>query len=350
MNNEGGGAHGKCCPAYLTGVHPMKTLARVKAGISFDQIVATSGVTQTRLPSLELGIDEPRQAGQCDEGYSCAYTNNLAWKSETQPMPPVVNPRLLFERLFGNGAQFTPEERGMRAAMRGSILDFVTQDIQRLSGGLSAPDRARLDEYLTLIRDIELQLDRAESDVRVNPGIDRPAGVPEDFAAHFKLMTDFITVAFQADLTRVVTFLGGREQTNRTYREIGIPDAHHALSHHRYVPELVEKVARINRYHVEQFSKWLERLKGLEEGDGSLLDQSMIVYGSGLADGNNHVVRDLPTLVVGRAGGAFKPGRRIVYRRETPMCNLWLTMMDRMGVPAERFGDSTGRLDGLNLA
>jgi hypothetical protein len=178
----------------------------------------------------------------------------------------------------------------------------------------------------------------------------RPYGIPQDFSNHFKLMTDFITVAFQADLTRVITFLGGREQSNRVYREIGISDGHHELSHHRYAPELMAKVSKINRYHTDQFAKWIERLRGVADGSGTLLDHSMIVYGSGLADGNNHILSDLPTLIAGRAGGSIKPGRRIVFRRETPMCNLWLTMMDRMGVRMERFGDSTGQLAGLDLA
>jgi len=347
---EGGGAHGRCCPTYLTGVHPKKTLTDIRSAVSFDQIVASEIGGQTRFPSLELGMEEPRQAGSCDSGYSCAYTNNLAWRSATQPMPPVANPRALFERLFGNGAQYTTEERIQRSALRRSILDFVADDTRQLQGALGPADRTKLDEYLTLVRDIERQLERSESDVRMEPPIPRPYGIPDDFATHFKLMTDFITVAFQADLTRVITFLSDREQSNRTYREIGISEGHHELSHHRYISELMDKVSRINRYHTEEFAKWIGRLRGVQDGDGTLLDNSMIVYGSGLADGNNHILSDLPTLIVGRAGGRIKSGRRIVYRRETPMCNLWLTMMEKMGVRMEQFGDSTGHLSGLDLA
>ena len=348
--DEGGGDHGRCCPTYLSGVHPKKALTDIRAAVSFDQIVASEIGKQTRFPSLELGMEEPQQAGTCDNGYSCAYTNNLAWRSATQPMPPVANPRVLFERLFGNGAQYTTEQRAQRSALRRSILDFVADDTRQLQGSLGPTDRAKLDEYLTLVRDIERQLDRAESDVRMEPTMARPNGIPDDFATHFKLMTDLITVAFQADLTRVVTFLTGREQSNRAYREIGISEGHHELSHHRYQPELMDKVSRINRYHTEQFAKWIQRLRGVQDGDGTLLHNSMIVYGSGLADGNNHILSDLPTLIAGQAGGYIKSGRRIVYRRETPMCNLWLTMMDKMGVHMEHLGDSTGALSGLDLA
>jgi hypothetical protein len=348
--SEGGGHHGRCCAAYLTGVHPAKTLKDIKCGVSFDQLVAGEVGRLTRFPSLELAMEEPRQAGQCDDGYSCAYTNNLAWRSETQPLPPVMNPRALFERLFGDGAEPTPEQQALRTTLRRSILDYVTEDTRRLQINLGPADKRKLDEYLTSVRDIERQMERSEPGVRIEPGMKRPYGVPDDFAEHFRLMTDMITVAFQADLTRIVTFLVTREQTNRSYGEIGISDGHHALSHHQYVPELMDKVSRINRYHTEQFAKWIPKLKAVQEGDGSLLDNSMIVYGAGLADGNNHIHHDLPTLIAGRAGGSIKSGRRVVYRRETPMCNLWLTMMDQMGVRMERFGDSTGHLPGLDLA
>jgi hypothetical protein len=347
---EGGGHHGRCCAAYLTGVHPRKTLTEIKNGVSFDQLVANEVGGQMRFPSLELAMEEPRQAGLCDDGYSCAYTNNLAWKSDTQPVPPVMDPRALFERLFGSAAQLTPQERGVRSVLRNSILDFVADDTRKLQSQVGPSDRRKLDEYLTSIREIERQLEQAASQVRVEPGMPRPFGVPDDFGEHFKLMTDMITVAFQADLTRIVTFLVTREQSNRAYRELGISDGHHALTHHRYVPELMDKVARINRYHAEQFAKWVPKLKAAQDGEGSLLDHSMIVYGSGLADGNNHIHHDLPTLILGRANGYIKSGRRVVYRRETPMCNLWLTMMDVMGVHMERFGDSTGHLPGLDLA
>lgn len=347
---DGAGDHGRCCAAYLTGVQPRKTMVDIKSGISFDQIVANQIGSKTRFKSLEIGMEDARQAGDCDSGYSCAYTNNLAWRSETQPLPPMLNPRALFERLFGTDASLSPEARKLRNLYRRSVLDLVSSDAKKLASDLGPTDKRKLDEYLSSVRDIEMQIQRAESDnSQINPGMDKPYGVPADFAEHFRLMTNMLTVAFQADLTRVVTFLVTREGTSRAYREIGIPDGHHPLTHHRNQPELMEKVAQINTYHVQQFAGWLEKLKSTKEGDSNLLDNSMIVYGAGLSDGNRHLHEDLPTLVAGRAGSTFKTGRRIVYRRETPMCNLFVSMMDRMGVHTEQFGDSNGPLDGLDL-
>jgi hypothetical protein len=323
----------------------------IKVGVSCDQIVASRIGQETRFPSLEVGMEDSRQAGDCDSGYSCAYTNNLAWRSETQPLPPVLNPRSLFERLFGSSSARTPEARARENRFRRSILDHAAEDTRKLQGTLGPTDRRKLEEYLTSIRDIERQIERAEKDnAQIDPGMDKPYGIPADFAEHFKLMTDMITVAFQADLTRVCSFLVTREGSSRPYREIGIPDGHHPLTHHRNDPAMMEKVAQINTYHMRQFAAWIEKLKSIREGDSTLLDNSMVVYGSGLCDGNRHTHDDLPTLVAGRAGGYFKTGRRIVYRRETPMTNLFLTMMDRMGVQAEHFGDSTGHLNGLDLA
>ena len=348
---DGAGDHGRCCGNYLTGVHVRKTMVDIKAGISCDQIVANKIGSQTRFPSLELGIEDARQAGDCDSGYSCAYTNNLAWKSDSQPLPPTLDPRALFERLFGNGVVLSPEARARQSSYRRSILDFVTTDTKKLQSDLGPTDKRKLEEYLTSIREIERQIAKAEKDnSQIDPHMDKPYGVPADFAEHFKLMTDMITIALQADLTRVVTFLVTREGTSRPYREIGIPDGHHPLTHHRNEPALIEKVVQINTYHVKQFAAWVEKLKASKEGDGSLLDNSMIVYGAGLSDGNRHAHEDLPTLIAGRGGNYIKSGRRIVVRKETPMSNLFLTMMDRMGVHAENFGDSTGRVEGLDLA
>jgi hypothetical protein len=347
---DGAGDHGRCCGSYLTGVQPRKTTVDIKAGISFDQIVANQIGGQTRFPSLELGMEDSRQAGDCDSGYSCAYTNNLAWRSETQPLPPTLDPRALFERLFGNGIVLSPTDRERQSRYRRSILDFVTDDTHKLESSLGPTDRRKLDEYLSSIRDIERQISRAEKDnAQIDPHMDKPYGVPADFAEHFKLMTDMMTVAFQADMTRIITFLVTHEGTSRAYREIGISDGHHPLTHHRNMPDLMEKVAQINCYHLQQFAGWIEKMKATQEGDSNLLDNSMIVYGAGLSDGNRHLHEDLPTLIAGRGGNFMKPGRRIVYRKETPMCNLFLTMMDRMGVHVDDFGDSTGRLEGLDL-
>ena len=348
---DGPGDHGRCSASYLTGVHPRKTLVDIKAGVSFDQIVAKQVGAHTRFPSLELGMEDARQAGDCDSGYSCAYTNNLAWESESQPLPPVLDPRALFERLFGKGQTLTPEARSRENLYRRSILDFVSDDTRKLEADLGPTDRRKLDEYLSSIREIERQIERAEHDnAQIDPHMEKPYGIPADFAEHFKLMTDMMTVAFQSDLTRVITFLVTHEGTSRPYREIDIPDGHHPLTHHRNQPDLIEKVTQINSYHVKQFAAWIAKMKSIKEGDSTLLDNCMIVYGAGLSDGNRHLHEDLPTLIAGRGGDYIKSGRRIVYRRETPMCNLFLAMMDRMGVHAEHFGDSTGRLDGLDLA
>lgn len=349
---DGPGDHGRCCGSYLTGMQPRKTMVDIKAGISCDQIVANQIGNKTRFPSLELGLEDARQAGDCDSGYSCAYTNNLAWRSETQPLPPVLDPRALFERLFGNGIALSPEARARQSKYRRSILDFVTSDTKKLETNLGPTDKRKLEEYLSSIREIERQLEKAEKDnAQIDPKMPKPYGVPADFAEHFKLMTDMLTVALQADLTRVFTFLVTREGTSRAYRELGIPDGHHPLTHHQNKPELMEKVSRINTYHVKQFAGWIEKLKSIQEGDGTLLDNSMIVYGAGLTDGNKHNHEDLPTLLAGHGGNNYiKTGRRINYRKETPMSNLFLSMMDRMDVHGEHFGDSTGRLDGLNLS
>jgi hypothetical protein len=348
---DGAGDHGRCSGSYLTGVQVRKSVTDIKASVSCDQLVANQIGRETRFPSLEVGLADARQAGDCDSGYSCAYTNNLAWRSETQPMPPILDPRSLFERLFGDGADLSPEARERRRIRRRSILDFVAEDTRALRGDLGPTDQRKLDEYLDSIRSIEQQLLAAEKEnAQVDPGMEKPYGTPSDFAEHFRLMTDMITVAFRADLTRVVSFLVTREGTSRAYREIGISDGHHPLTHHRNQVELMDKVAQINRYHVEQFSQWIAKLKAADEGDGSVLDNSMIVYGAGLADGNAHTHHDLPTLIAGRGGNFIKTGRRVVHRKETPMCNLFLTMMDRMGTRMDHFGDATGRLNGLDLA
>jgi hypothetical protein len=348
---DGAGDHGRCCGSYLTGVQVKKTVVDIKASVSCDQLVANQIGKQTRFPSLEVGLEDSRQAGDCDSGYSCAYTNNLAWRNETQPLPPILDPRTLFERLFGDGVALSPEARARQNKYKRTILDFVIEDTRTLQSGLGPTDQRKLDEYLSSIRSVEMQIEKAEKDnSQIDPHMDKPYGVPSDFAEHFRLMTDMITIAFQADLTRVVTFLITHEGTSRAYREIDIADGHHPLTHHRNQIELMDKVARINTYHMQQFAPWVQKLKAAKEGDGSVLDNSMIVYGAGLSDGNGHRHDDLPTLIAGRGGNFIKSGRRVVYRKETPMCNLFLTMMDRMGTRMEHFGDATGHLEGVDLA
>ena len=347
---DGPGDHGRCAGSYLTGIQVKKSLVDIKASVSCDQLVANEIGRQTRFPSLEIGIEDARQAGDCDSGYSCAYTNNLAWRNETQPLPPILDPRSLFDRLFGEDAALSPEARAQKNRYRRSILDFISEDTRALQSTLGPTDKRKLEEYLGSIRDIEVRIQKAEKDnAQIDPHMEKPYGIPQDFAEHFKLMTDMLTIAFQADLTRVVTFLVTREGSSRAYREIGISDGHHPLTHHRNQAELMDKVAKINLYHLQQFAKWVEILRGTQEPGGSILDNSMIVYGAGLSDGNAHLHHDLPTVIAGRGGNFIKSGRRIVYRRETPMCNLFLTMMDRMGCRMEHFGDSTGHLTGLDL-
>jgi len=345
---DGAGDHGRCCGSYLTGVQVKKTTTDILASISCDQVVANKIGGATRFPSLELGLEDARQAGDCDSGYSCAYTNNLAWKSPTQPLPPILEPRQLFERLFGDGVALSPQERERQKVYRRSILDFVMEDARTLQGALGPADNRKLDEYLSSIREVERQIEKAESEAQVDPHMERPYGTPPDFADHFKLMADMLTIAFQADLTRVATFLVTHEGTSRAYREIGIDDGHHPLTHHRNQVPLMDKVARINTYHVEQFSAWMQRMRTAQDSEGSVLDNSMIIYGAGLSDPNAHLHENLPTVIMGKAQGFIKSGRHVVYRKETPMCNLFLSMMDRMGVPQEHFGDSTGYLNELS--
>lgn len=348
---DGAGDHARSSGSYLTGIQVKKSTVDLRGSISCDQLVAQQIGHLTRFASLELGMEDVRQAGDCDSGYSCAYTNNLAWRSETQPLPPILDPRALFERLFGTGMPHNSEERAERARYRSSILDFVRADTRQLQAGLGPSDVRKLDEYLSSIREVEQQLQKAERDnADIDPGMAKPYGVPPDFADHFRLMSDLLLLAFRADLTRVATFLITREGSNRAYREIGISDGHHPLTHHRNDPVLMEKVRQINEYHTLQLAGWLGKLKATAEGDANLLDNSMIVYGSGISDGNHHSHEDLPTLLIGRGGNCFKPGRRITFRKETPMANLQLSLMDRMGVHVDHFGDASGRITPASLS
>jgi hypothetical protein len=347
----GPGDHGRALGSYMTGVEVYKTAgADLKLGISADQIAANAVGHETPLPSLEVGLEEARLAGNCDSGYSCAYTYNLAWRTESQPLPPISDPRILFERLFGSDAAEPPAARARRLEMRRSILDGVIGDTARLQATLGGSDRRKVDEYLTSVREIEQQVARAATEgVRIDPGIEKPFGVPTEFPDYFRLMTDMMILAFKADLTRISTMVVGREGSVRAYPEIGVPDGHHPLTHHQGNEDMLAKVRKINELHARLFAEFLVKMKNTPEGDSNLLDQSMIVYGSGLADGNGHTHDQLPTLLAGRGGGFVSPGRHIVYQRETPVTNLFATMIERIGVRAEHVGDSTGRLADLSL-
>jgi hypothetical protein len=347
---DGAGDHARAGASFLTGVHCRKTAgADIQGGISADQIAAQHLSARTLLPSLELGCEDARTVGNCDSGYSCAYTNSISWRSPTTPMPPEMNPRLVFERLFGAvDTNLDPATRARRARYRRSILDLVTGDTQKLVATLGPADRRKVDEYLTAVREIEQRIERAEQEGGPPPGIERPSGVPTTFAEYLKLMYDLQVVAFQADLTRVATLMVGREGSLRVYPEIGIPDPHHPLTHHRNNPDWIEKVTRINCHHAELFAYFLRRLAAIPDGEGTLLDHAMVVYGSGLSDGNRHTHEELPVLLAGRGGGSLKPGRHLVYPVGTPLTNLYLSLLDRLGVRPEILGDSTGALQHLS--
>jgi hypothetical protein len=345
---DGPGDHARAAASFLTGVHPKKTAgADICAGVSVDQIAAQKIGGATRFASLELGCEDGRLVGNCDSGYSCAYSNSISWRTTSTPMPPEVNPRAVFERLFGDASE-TPEARAKRLAYNKSILDFVLDDTRRLKGDLGKTDRRKLDEYLDAVREIERRIELAEHDSQqFTPTIEKPSGVPVEFADHVRLMFDLMILAFQADLTRVSTFMMCREGSTRTYREIGVSDAHHPLTHHRGNPEWIEKVAKINCFHLEQFAYFVGKLKSTPDGDGTLLDRMIVVYGSGLADGNQHTHNDLPVAIAGGGNGALRLGRHVRYPKETPMTNLYVAMLDHMGITPQHMGDSTGELQHL---
>jgi hypothetical protein len=348
---DGAGDHARAASSFLTSAHPVKTAgADIKVGVSVDQVAAQAVGGQTKFPSLELTCEDGRLVGNCDSGYSCAYSNSISWRTPASPNPAEINPRAVFERLFGEG-EVDPASRAKRALYNKSILDFVSDDTRRLEGNLGSTDRRKLDEYLFAVREIEQRIQKAEKDSAnlPTPNMERPAGVPVDFAEHARLMFDLMVAAFQTDMTRIATFMIGREGSGRAYREIGISDSHHPLTHHRNNPEMVEKVTQINKYHMEQFGYFLGKMKSIKEGDGTLLDHSMLVYGSGLSDGNRHQHDHLPVVLAGRGSGTIKPGRHVIYPAETPMANLYVAMLDRMNVKRESFGDSKAELDQLDL-
>jgi hypothetical protein len=344
---DGPGDHGRAGANYLTCVHPKKTNGRdLQAGISVDQIAAARLEGKTRFSSLELGCEEGVQGGSCDNGYSCAYSNSISWRIPSSPMPAEIRPRAVFERLFG-AQDGGPHE----ARYQKSILDVVMGDAQRLHTTLGGADRRKLDEYLFSVRSLEKRIEDAErNSAHVNrPSMaEPPSSIPAEFAEHARIMSDLATLAFQTDATRVVTLLLALEQSPRAYPEIGIPEAHHGLTHHQGDKEKIEKVTRINCFHAQQFAYFLGKLKSTPDGDGTLLDHAMVTYGSGLSDGNGHDHANLPLVVAGRGCGQLRPGRYIGYPSETPMANLYVAMLDRMGVPVEKLGDSNGELGYLS--
>jgi hypothetical protein len=344
---DGPGDHARAGGTFLTSVRVKKTAGSdIKAGVSIDQVVAGRIGHVTRFPSLELTCDAVRKAGDCDSGYACAYVYNLSWRSENQPLSPEHNPRFVFERLFGAGG---PRERvanlKRRQQEQHSILDYVLEDAHQLDRRLDGRDRAKLDQYLTSVREIENRIEASERLPVNNPPVDAPEGVPDDYREHIALMFDMLMLAFQTDSTRVATLLLAREGSNRSFSEIGIAEGHHNLTHHKNDAGIIEKVKQIDHWYLQQFARFLEKMEATKDVDGqSLLAHSMILYGSGNADGNRHTHDNLPILLAGSGGGTLKPGR-YVKAKEQPLANLFLTMADAMGgeTPLEKHGDSTGR-------
>ena len=345
---DGGGAHARSNAAFLTGVRPKKTAgADISLGQSVDQYAAARLGQAARFRSLELGTDKVRKSGSCDSGYSCAYQYNLSWRSETLPMTPESNPRLLFERLFGKGsAKERSESQERRRASERSILDFVNEDAKKLNEELGQGDRLKLDEYLTSVREIERRIEQAEQwPLPDSNNLQTPEGIPVTFQEHLRLMFDMLLLAFETDSTRVATFLMSREGSNRNFNHIGVPEGHHTLSHHGKNEQKMAKIAKVDLFYMEQLAYFLERAEAKKDIDGkSILDNSMILYGSGISDGNRHVNRDLPIIMAGGGGGVLMPGKDINLPSDTPITNLYLRMLHEMGISAERFGDSTGVL------
>ncbi len=337
--------HERAGGVFLTGVHPLR---EGRVGISVDQIIAKELGQHTQLASLELGLHNTDVVGSCEKGWSCAYRMTLCWRSATTPLPIEYRPRAVFERLFGDSRSTDPALRHTRIEKEKSILDSVTDATARLMTKVGPADRARLDEYLDGMRDVERRIQLAErQSERELPSVERPAGVPEAFADHLKVMFDLQVLAFQTDMTRMITFMTGPEQSNRTYREIGVPDVHHSLSHHRNDPVNLEMVAKIDEYHSDLFTYYLDKLRATPDVDGTLFDNMIIMYGSAMSDGDAHLLQDLPILLLGGGSGRLPGGRHIRYPDDTQISNLYLTIMDKLGIQVDRFGDSTGR---LNLA
>jgi uncharacterized protein DUF1552 len=344
---DGAGDHARANATILTGMRPKKTAgADIRLGISVDQLAAQHIGQATRFPSLELSCDGVRKSGVCDSGYSCAYQFNLSWRSETTPVAPESNPRLVFERLFGTGKGTAERQRNfeLRQARQKSILDFVLDDAQSLQRQLGKNDQQKLDEYLNGVREIERRIERAEQFGKLpDPGMDTPSGIPSNYQEHIRLMFDMLLLAFQTDSTRVATFLLAHDGSNRSFKDIGVSDGHHYLSHHQNDQEKLEKIAKIDRFYVEQFAYFIERMRNAKDIDGkALLDNSAVIYCSGLSDANRHLHNDLPVVVAGRAGGALIPGRHVKLENAVPMTNFYVKLLNILGAKVDRFGDSTG--------
>lgn len=339
--------HGRSCPAFLTGAHAKATEgADIYCGVSADQIAAQFFAKDTQLASLELGIEPPSLLGSCDINYSCTYTNTISWKSPTQALPAMVAPSDVFEHLFGDGNKIDEKTRQMRLAHKSSILDFINDEAKRLNRRLGSNDRHKMEQYLESIRDVERRIAKASqtpiemdlADLRV------PASIPQDYEEHVKIMLDLQMLALQTDITRVSTFMLGRELSNHAYNNLGIPDGHHALSHHANDPDKIDKLVKINAYHMQLFADYLEKMASIPDGDSTLLDNTFVIRGACIGESNDHDHMNLPILL---AGGGSQGNQHIATEKHTPMCNLLLSVLQNMGVPIQQFGDSTGPLAGL---
>jgi hypothetical protein len=343
-----GGQHPRAAPAFMSCAHPKQTEgADVEAGTTIDQMIAQQICRDTKLPSLEVSVDRNDVVGACDHGYACAYMNSMSWSSPTSPLPSETNPRFVFERLFGVGS--TAEERIARAREDRSILDGLTQEISSLRRRLGASDRTKLGQYFDAVRDVEQRIVRAESTNANFEVPEQPVGVPETFKEYTELMFDLQVLAFQADITRVSSLMMARENVNRAYPEIGLPEAHHSISHHGNNPEKMKNYAKLNSYHVETLAYYLQKLDSIKDGDGSLLDHTAVLFGSGMSDGNTHNNYNVPVIVVGGRSQGIKAHRHIKYPKGTPLANLMLGLTDRYGVKIDRFGDSTAAIDLLTV-
>ncbi|MEZ6137174.1 MAG: DUF1552 domain-containing protein [Pirellulaceae bacterium] len=348
LRNAYPGTHATSNCSFLSAARAKRTESTdYYLGTTVDQIAAQAIGHATQLPSLELSMDLLATVGQCDNGYACVYQNNLSWSSPTTPLPSEAHPRIAFETLFGDGG--TPAERRAALATRASLLDSITEDLSRLHRELGPSDRAKVDDYLASVREVERRIQRAEAQVDENPlpDLDRPVGVPADYGDHARLMFDLQVLAMQGDVTRVMTFQLARETSNRTYPQAGVSDPHHPLTHHGNDPEKIAKVAKINQYHVSLFTYYLERLKATPEGDGNLLDHALLLYGSGMGNPNLHDHQNLPILVAGGGAGNMRGGRHIRYAEPTPLANLHLTLLNKVGVQLDNFADSSGQVDEL---
>lgn len=349
-NGDGPGDHARSASVFLTGAQPRKG-GNLRSGVSVDQVAAQAAGNATRFPSLELGIEPGRSAGNCDSGYSCAYSSNISWASEATPVAKEINPRLVFRRLFGDGTPVEIDKNAMRRdALHRSILDYVAEDARRLQSKLARNDQRKLDEYLDGVRDVERRIQRTDDDFDINQDIDYPVpeGTPSDYGQHLRLMCDMMVLAFQTDRTRIATFMFADAGSNRSYRHIGVGEGHHNLSHHGGDANKHAKLSQINQFHVAQLSYLLQKLKSTPDGEqGSLLDHSTVCYGSAISDGDRHNNENLPVLLAG--GSEIDLGRHVRVAPETPMCNLFMSMLDRFGTPVDFIGDSTGRVSELEI-